>query len=258
VKNVEKVGQQMLRELKSLIGFLTIIPTSMDSMESISKPFFLCPLVALIIGVIAGVGGWGFQFFLDPVIAGFLVLAIIQVITGFHHLDGLLDLSDAIMVRGEPAKRLEVMHDKFTGAAAICVGITVLLLTGFSFGYFEGLDLLRVVLVSEILAKEGMVLTAYFGKASSYEGMGYYIVESAKKNPYRTLFSLVLSAVMVFSLLYNFPIFTFASVMVAAVISAVLLAAYANKAFGAVTGDVLGATNELIRMVSLIVVLAIV
>jgi adenosylcobinamide-GDP ribazoletransferase len=247
----------MIRELKSLIGFLTILPLRMESIEAVSKLFSLCPLVALIIGVIAGILGWGFQLFLDPAIVGFLVLAIVQVITGFNHFDGLLDLSDALMVRGEPTKRLEVMHDKFTGAAAVGVGVIVLLITGLSFGQFVGLDLLKIVLVSEILAKESIVLTAYLGKTPSYQGMGYYISESVKKNPAGTLFSLALSAVMVFLLLLDFSIFTFVGVMIAAVISATLLAAYANKAFGAVTGDVLGAANELIRMIVLIVVLVV-
>jgi adenosylcobinamide-GDP ribazoletransferase len=247
----------MIRELKSLIGFLTIIPVGMESIEAVSKLFFLCPLVALIIGAIAGTAGWGFQFFLDPVIAGFLVLAIVEIVTGFHHFDGLLDLSDAIMVRAEPAKRLEVMHDKFTGAAAVGVGVIVLFITGLSFGYFESLNLLKIVLVSEILAKEGMVLTAYLGKTPSYQGMGYYIVESVRKNPFGTAFSIALSTIMVFLLLlYDFPIFTFAFVTIAAVMAATFLAAYANKTFGAVTGDVLGAANELIRMIVLLVALA--
>jgi len=247
----------MIRELKSLIGFLTNLPLKMESIEAASKVFFLSPFVALVIGAIAGALGWGFQLFLDPVIVGFLVLAIVQLVTGFNHFDGLLDLSDALMVRGEPVKRLEVMHDKFTGAAAVGVGVIVLLLTGLSFGQFEGLNLLKIVLVSEILAKESIVLTAYLGKTPSYQGMGYYVVESVKKNPAGTLFSLVLSAVMVFLLLLDFFIFTFVGVMVAAAVSAAFLAAYANKAFGAVTGDVLGAANELVRMIVLIVVLAV-
>jgi adenosylcobinamide-GDP ribazoletransferase len=246
----------MIRELKSLIGFLTILPLKMESIEAVSKLFFLSPLVALIIGAIAGILGWGFQLFLDPAIVGFLVLAIVQVVTGFNHFDGLLDLSDALMVRGEPAKRLEVMHDKFTGAAAVGVGVIVLLITGLSFGQFVGLNLLKIVLVSEILAKESIVLTAYLGKTPSYQGMGYYIVESVKENPAGTLFSLALSAIMVFLLLLDFSIFTFVGIMIASVMSATLLAAYANKTFGAVTGDVLGAANELIRMIVLIVVLA--
>jgi len=247
----------MIRELKSLIGFLTNLPLKMESIEAASKVFFLSPFVALVIGAIAGALGWGFQLFLDPVIVGFLVLAIVQLVTGFNHFDGLLDLSDALMVRGEPVKRLEVMHDKFTGAAAVGVGVIVLLLTGLSFGQFEGLNLLKIVLVSEILAKESIVLTAYLGKTPSYQGMGYYVVESVKKNPAGTLFSLVLSAVMVFLLLLDFFIFTFVGVVVAAAVSAAFLAAYANKAFGAVTGDVLGAANELVRMIVLIVVLAV-
>lgn len=246
----------MIRELKSLIGFLTVLPFRMESIEAVSKLFFLSPIVALIIGFIAGILGWGFQFFLDPVVAGFLVLAIVEILTGFHHFDGLLDLSDAIMVRAEPAKRLEVMHDKFTGAAAVGVGVIVLALTGLSFGRFEGFNILRIVLVSEILAKESMILTASLGKTPAYQGMGYYIVESVKKNIAGTLFSIILSAIMVFLLLYGLSIVTFAGVLVAAVISAALLAAYANRIFGAVTGDVLGSANELIRMIVLLVALA--
>jgi adenosylcobinamide-GDP ribazoletransferase len=78
-----------------------------------------------------------------------------------------------------------------------------------------------------------------------------------KKNSYKIVFSLVLTLVMVFLLLYSVSIFAFIGVIVVALLSAAFLASYANRAFGAVTGDVLGAANELIRMVSLLVVLAI-
>jgi len=246
----------MIRELKSLVGFLTVIPVGMESMETVSKYFFLCPLVALIIGAVAGTVGWVSNNFFPQPIVGFLVLASVQIMTGFHHFDGLLDLSDAVMVRGEPAKRLEVMHDKFTGAAAVGAGVIVLLTTGLSFGYFVGLYLLRIVLVSEIMAKESMVLTAYFGKTPPYKGMGYYIVKSMKKNNPKTLLSLALSAVMAFLLLSSFSAVVFVGVLTATIVSATVLATYANKTFGAVTGDVLGAANELIRMISLLVILA--
>ena len=241
-----------MKGVKGLLGFLTIIPIGMEPMGVISEYFFLCPLVGLIIGSIAGAVGWASNGFLPQIIAGFLVLTTTQLLTGFHHLDGLLDFSDAVMVRGAPSQRLEIMHDKFTGAAAVASGFIVLAITGLSFGHFMGTEILKVAIVSEITAKESMVLTAYFGRIPSYEGMGKHIVESMKNNPLKPLFSLVFFVVMVFLLVGIYFIFAF----IAMVVTAAILSSYANKAFGGVSGDVLGATNEISRMVSLLVLLA--
>ena len=242
----------IIKGFKGLLGFLTIIPVGMESIEMISECFFLCPLVGLIIGAIAGAVGWVSDVFLPEVIAGFLVLTSTQLLIGFHHFDGLLDFSDGVMVRGEPSKRLEVMHDKYTGAAAVAAGFLVLAITGLSFGYFAGIDILKVAIVSEIMAKESMVLTACFGRTSSYEGMGKHIVKAIKNKPLKPLFSMVLSAVMVFLLIDV----SFIYVFIAMIVTAAILSTYANKAFGCVTGDVLGATNEISRMISLLVLLA--
>ena len=243
----------IIKGFKGLLGFLTIIPVGMESIEVISEYFFLCPLVGLIIGTIAGAVGWASEVFLPQVIAGFLVLTSTQLLIGFHHFDGLLDFSDAVMVRGEPSKRLEVMHDKYTGAAAVAAGFIVLAVTGLSFGYFAGIEILKVAIVSEIMAKEGMVLTAYFGRTPPYEGMGKHIVESMKNKPLKLLFSIALSAGVVFLLVLSV---SFIYVFVAMAVTAAILSAYANKSFGCVTGDVLGAANEISRMISLLVLLA--
>jgi adenosylcobinamide-GDP ribazoletransferase len=241
-----------IKGFKGLLGFLTIIPIGMESIEVISEYFFLCPLIGLIIGSVAGAVGWASDVFLPQAIAGFLVLTATQILIGFHHFDGLLDFSDAVMVRGEPSKRLEVMHDKYTGAAAVAAGFIVLAITGLSFGHFVGIEILKAAIVSEIMAKESMILTAYFGKTSSYVGMGYHIVESMKNKHLKSLFSVALSAAIVFLLIG----ISFIYVFIAMVVTVAILSTYANKAFGCVTGDVLGATNEINRMISLLVLLA--
>jgi adenosylcobinamide-GDP ribazoletransferase len=45
--------------------------------------------------------------------------------------------------------------------------------------------------------------------------------------------------------------------VLAAVVSALIMVAVAHRNFGGVTGDVLGATNELVRMVVVVVLLAV-
>ncbi len=190
---------------------------------------------------------------MPDLISGFLVLVSIQLLTGFHHLDGLLDFSDAAMARGDTKRRLEVMHDMYTGAAAIASGVIVLALTGLAFGQFSGLDILKAAVVAEVVAKESMVLTAYLGKKPAYKGMGYYVVESMENKHLEAFCSLLLCAVVCFVLVG----FSFIWVLAAMAVAVAVLASYSNKTLECVTGDVMGATNEINRMIALIMMVAV-
>jgi adenosylcobinamide-GDP ribazoletransferase len=243
----------VLKGLKALFSFLTIVPVGMESIENVSKYFFLCPLVGLAIGLVAGAVGFILNFFLPSLISGFLVLVSIQLLTGFHHLDGLLDLSDAAMARGDSKRRLEVMHDMYTGAAAVAAGVIVLVVTGLAFGYFSGFEIVKVAVVAEVVAKESMVLTAYFGRMPEYKGMGYYVIESMRNKHLKALFSVVLSGVIAFLLVGISFMYVFVAMEAAVVIGSI----YANKTLGCVTGDVMGATNEINRVIALLVLLAV-
>ena len=243
----------IVKGLKGLFGFLTILPIGMESMEALSNYFFLCPIVGLVIGAVAGAVGFVSNYFLPDLICGFLVLVVVEFLTGFHHLDGLLDFSDAAMARGDTKRRLEVMHDMYTGAAAVASGVIVLVLTGLAFGSFCGLDLLKVTVVAEVVAKESMVLTAYFGKKPSYKGSGYYVVESMEKKHLEALASLLLCAVVGLLLVGVCFVFVLAAMGVAVAV----LTIHSNRTLGSVTGDVMGATNEINRMIALIMILAV-
>jgi adenosylcobinamide-GDP ribazoletransferase len=243
----------LFKGLKGLLGFLSIIPLGMESIDSLAKVFFLAPLVGLLLGAIAGAVGFAASYLLPSLICGFLVLITIQLLTGFHHLDGLLDFSDAAMARGDAKRRLEVMHDMYTGAAAMASGIIVLLLSGLCFGMFSGWELFKVALVAEVLAKESMVLVAYFGKLPAYKGMGYFVVESMKNQHLKMVCSLVLSAVVGFVLVGVWFIVPLAGMVVAMAV----MTSHSNKTLECVTGDVMGATNELVRMVALVLLVAV-
>ena len=145
------------------------------------------------------------------------------------------------------------MHDLYTGAAAIASGVIVLALTGLAFGSFSGWDILKAAVVAEVVAKGGMVLVAYLGRLPSYKGMGYFVVESMNKKHLKVVSSLVLCA-LVGSVLVGVCFFW---VLAAMVVAVAVLGSYANKTLGCVTGDVMGATNEINRMIALIMMVAI-
>jgi adenosylcobinamide-GDP ribazoletransferase len=235
------------------ISLLKVLWLVIKGLKGLSKYFFLCPIVGLVIGSVAGAVGFASNIFLPNLISGFLVLVSIQLLTGFHHLDGLLDLSDAAMARGDTKRRLEVMHDMYTGAAAVASGFIVLALTGLAFGQFSGLEILKVAVVAEVVAKESMVLIAYLGKKPKYEGMGYYVVQSMKNKHLEAFCSLLLCAVVGFVLVGV----SFVWVLAAMAVAVAVLTSYANKTLECVTGDVMGATNEINRMIALIMIIAV-
>ena len=243
----------VIKGLKGLFGFLTIFPVGMESIDAISKYFFLSPLVGLTLGLVAGIFGFTLNIFLPQSISGFIVLISIQLMTGFHHLDGLLDFSDAAMARGDTKRRIEVMHDMFTGAAAVGSAVIVLTLTGLAFGSFSGWNILKAAIIAEIVAKESMVLTAYLGKVPNYKGMGFFVVESMKNKHLKALGSLLISAIIGFLLLDV----SFIWILLAMSITVLVLKSYSNSTLEGITGDVLGATNEINRMIALLMILII-
>lgn len=244
----------LIKGLKALFGFLTIIPVGMETIDAISKYFFLSPLIGLVIGLIVGILGFISNVFLPQYISGFLVLISIQLMTGFHHLDGLLDFSDAAMARGDTKRRIEIMHDMYTGAAAVGSAVIVLTLTGLAFGGFSSWNILKAAIVAEVVAKESMVLTAYLGKLPNYKGMGFFVVESMKNKHIKALCSTLICAAIGF-LLFGI---SFLWILSAMSITVLILKSYANTTLESITGDVMGATNEINRMIALIMILAII
>jgi adenosylcobinamide-GDP ribazoletransferase len=141
----------------------------------------------------------------------------------------------------------------YTGAAAIASGVIVLALAGLAFGSFSGLDILKVAIVAEVVAKTSMVLIAYIGEKPAYEGMGSYVVEAMKDKHAEAGVSLLLCAVVGFVLVGV----GFVWVFVAMAVAVAVFGSYANKTLGCVTGDVMGATNEINRMIALVMMVAI-
>jgi adenosylcobinamide-GDP ribazoletransferase len=245
----------MIKELKNLFSFLTIIPIRMDEdmFSDCAKIMYLFPFIGACIGLIAGVFGWTFFQFLPGSVAGVLVLGILLIITGLHHTDGLLDFGDGIMAHGTPDRKIEIMHDQLTGAGGLSLGIMTFLITALAFSELNSNLVIQSVIVVEISAKLSMVIGASAGK-SVHKGMNTDFLDSmhGKKGNLRLTAALIISLGISIPLLGLIGIAT----VLAAILSSLFIVSLSHKHFKGVTGDVLGATNELSRMTSIIVLLA--
>ena len=240
-----------VRILKDLLTFLTILPVQMDqdTLVNAAKFMYLFPLVGGLIGVLSGLVALALFQCLPSLIAAFLTLSFTLLLTGLHHMDGLLDFGDGIMYYGSADEKIRAMHDVNTGVGGATMGLLVIILTGACIAYIPSPILFFSILTSEVSAKLAMVATATFGEVVE-KSSGAPFVETMKRR-----WLLVLSFAL--SALLSIPGLLFLALLapLTGVVAGLVTAWIANRHFKGVTGDVFGATNELARLACLIVVL---
>ena len=225
-----------------------------DLLTDCAKNMWAFPLIGALIGLLAGLFGWVASHALPGIVVGALVLALLLLMTGLHHMDGLLDFGDGVMAHGSFEHKIEVMHDQLTGAGGLSLGILTILITALSIGSLGNRFIIPGILVVEMSAKLSMVVAAWAGK-SVRQGMNTPFLETMQGHGgnWRLAAALIISFAISLPLLRWAGIFT----LLAGIITSLVMVAVAHKHFNGVTGDVFGATNELTRLVCVIVLLAV-
>ena len=237
----------MLKQIGSIFSFLTILPTSNATLDEIAKYMYLFPIVGIIIGILVGSFGFGLSFLLDPIIVSFLVVISIVIITGIHHADGLADFADGLMVKGNKEKKLNAMKDLSTGSAGVVAIVLYLIGLVIAISFTSGFDLFKAILISEILAKFSMVLLASLGNSASAGSNSPFM--KIMKDKKKLMISFVIMIIPVALLGETTGLVMLGVTFVVTLIILVI----SNRSFGGVTGDILGSTNELTRLASLMV-----
>jgi adenosylcobinamide-GDP ribazoletransferase len=234
-----------------LISFLTQIPVKKEvNIEEVAAKSYLFPLVALLIGVlIAAAAFLSFRVFgTAPEIAALLTLLSIYLITGLMHLDGLADFFDGVMAGGSRRAKIKAMKDEKIGIAGLFSTIFVLLLLFFCIKLICSgpYDFARIVITAEVSAKLSMNTCMFIAKGrNGGKGMGDLFIRSITGSKY--------AAALIFSLLVSLILTASFPGVLTGVIVAVLVSCVARNNFGRVSGDVMGASNELARCVTLLV-----
>jgi adenosylcobinamide-GDP ribazoletransferase len=237
----------MLKEIGSVFSFLTIIPTTNSNLETIAKYMYIFPIVGILIGLMIGSFALGISLFLDPLIVALLVVAGLAIITGIHHTDGLADFADGLMTKGSKEKKLKAMKDVSTGTAGIVSIVLYVVGLILALSLMHGYQLFTAILLSEILAKFAMVLQAALGN-SAVTGSNSPFVQIMKDKK-RLFLASAITLIPVIVLGGTVGAIAF----VAIITITIFIVAISTKSFGGITGDVLGATNELARLSSIIV-----
>lgn len=235
----------VLTALRGAIGFLTRVPIGRDgaAWEAFRRAPVTFPIVGYGIGPLVAVP---FLLPITPPTAAAAFLVGLYAVTGINHIDGLGDVGDALAVHGA-AERRAVMADTQIGVGAVLlIGLTLagLALAGLALGGLPGRAAF-VVVAAEVGAKLAMAGLACFGSAA-HDGLGAAMTSESAP---RSFLLPAIVAVPATALTWPNPA-ALASVLTALGIG-LLVRRWSRTGFGGVNGDVMGATNEIARVVAL-------
>jgi adenosylcobinamide-GDP ribazoletransferase len=232
----------MLSAFLIAVRTLTRIPTPeprrrMDApMLAWSAAFY--PLV----GALLGLAAWGLYAVLSAVmpqsILMLLVLALWAVVTGGLHEDGLADAADAFGSQTTREGIHRVLKDSHVGTYGVLALILSMALRWQGLAHMPAAALPAALLASQVLPRAGIVTVAYVAGPAT-PGSGGAVAKSLRGAQVATGWVLALLLVVPFG--WQLALLAGAITLVVAT----LCQAYFHRKIGGVTGDCLGAANQL-------------
>ncbi len=233
-----------LNPVIALLQFTTILPLGrMAPFEAFSRNVWIYPLAGYVTGGIAGMVL--FLFPAPPLVAAGIGLAVLFIITGCNHLDGLLDFGDGLMAHGNREIRVRALTDRMIGTGGIALGLMVTLI---SWGSLASIQLTFIaIILAEVAGKYSMAIMTIFGRPF-HEGL------HAMLHKYTTPWFAILSTLLLIPLLLlPVSIISIGFMAVVMIVVPAVLIILSTRLFGGVNGDVTGASGEITRAGVLVV-----
>jgi len=244
----------MISAVRDAFSFLTILPLpcplqSDRAAERMGRAMAWFPLAGAVVGVLAGGVAWLVWRQWSQAVGAWAGIGALAVLTGGLHLDGFADTLDGFGAWKGKEETLEVMRDSRIGTMG---AVGLILLLGLKWSLLREVSpefWVRTLVTVCCLSRFSMVLSAHlFPYVPGKSGLGRLVTD--RKEP----------AAVVVALATGFAVaaFTFgpkqAVVLTATTIAVAWLADLCIcRKLGGITGDTLGAVNEITELALLLV-----
>jgi adenosylcobinamide-GDP ribazoletransferase len=246
---ITSVRHQMNIFLGALM-FLTRIPVGKQYVfrsEDLPRSAVYFPIVGLMIGLLGGLVLFCAGLFVPPIVAVLLCMGVTVAVTGALHEDGLADTADGLIGGLERQHSLEIMKDSRLGT----YGAVVLW-----FSLTAKLFLLTALLEKGVFTAVCALVVAHgLGRAATVTLLfshQYVRTEESKASPFGNTVTLKeFVTALLAPILLSFALLGSKAVLPLMVAAAATWAAgvYFHKKIGGITGDCLGAANQLVELV---------
>ena len=226
--------------LLAALQFLTILPAKRNfTSEQIGRATAWFPVVGVIIGAIL----LGLHYVLDLILPAALVngllLAVLVVLSGGLHLDGLADTIDGLAGHRTPERRLEIMRDSRIGAIG-AVGLFLFLIIEFvALNSIPDRWIPFTLLLAPTVSRWAMVFSIFSYPYARPEGLGKTFKQGVRRQEF---FIATIIAVLLAVILFQIAGLVILAITLLIVTLATL---YFKRQLRGLTGDTYGAINEI-------------
>jgi adenosylcobinamide-GDP ribazoletransferase len=238
-----------LNALRTAAAFLTRVPID-DPEPDLGGAVSWYPVVGAAIGLVCALTYVGAGRLWGQPTAAVAALAAGAMITGAFHSDGLADMADGFGGGWNREQRLEIMKDSRHGTYGV---VSLVLLFGAQISTLAGLSPAQgagALVAAQCLGRGASVALLVVGRPASASGLA---AKSVMSNPRATL--LAASAVSAAVTAAAFGGWAIVAITAAAV-AAGAVGLLASRKINGITGDVLGASEQLAELAVLLVAAA--
>jgi adenosylcobinamide-GDP ribazoletransferase len=229
------------------VSFLTILPVDgLCRKEAISICALFFPLVGFCLGVLCASFDLLMLKVTSTIASSAIVVALLVLLTGGMHIDGLADLADAFGAGGDAERQLEVMRDVHVGAFGATSVCIVLLLKVTLIASLKQALRWKAICLMPMLGRWCALLSMFsFPYARGSDGVAFAL---RRYGYVQVLISLSYVFLTAFLMLGWGGIVSF----VICSVTALLISASLTRRLGGLTGDCYGAIVELCEVLCLI------
>lgn len=249
-------GEDMRRWINDFIlmlQFLTRIPINCNlqcEKEDFRRGAAFLPIIGLLIGLIQWLIFYIFFYMLRINLSATLTLCILTapIITGGLHIDGLGDTCDGFFSCKGKDRIIEIMKDSRIGTFA-CIAILGDILLRYSLlpdCIIKGSCL--ILIVAPVIGRFSIVFLSTIGKNAKPTGSGNLFIGNMGKIEV-TIASVITLVITIIMLGVRNAVF----ILLSAIILTTLFNMFCKSKIGGITGDSLGANNELVEILVLFV-----
>ena len=238
-----------MHRLALAFQFLTILPwprLEVRRPEDLGGSVAFYPVVGAALGsFMAGVHLMGSEVFPDGVLRPALVVLLV-ILTGGLHLDGLADVCDGFYAGRTKAEALRIMKDPHLGTMAVVGIISVLMMKVVLLSSLPAAVLCSALLIFPVIGRGGMVWGMWMAPYARPEGgTGETFFRTLRGRHVWTATVLLGVWAMLFA---GWPGVV---LLLLAAGATRLFVSYCGRRIGGMTGDTLGALNELLELLTL-------
>ncbi len=221
-------------------AFLTRLPggSHPDDQQGLTAAVPWFPMVGLVIGAIAAGVFVGLSEFVSPLIAASLTFALTALLTGGFHEDGLADSLDGLAGGWTPEQRLEILKDSRHGTFGVLALVFITLIKVSALAELSGQDAALTLIAAHCAGRAGAVALMGLAPQAAADGLGADYSRTLRPLP-----TVLGTAIGVVALIVAFGVEAPMAIGAVAV-GVALVGWWAHRKIGGVSGDLLGAAEQ--------------